>query len=284
VKGGDEIMGLVLVVGPDGPHLRALQDSGRLGGHELSRCSGSLEAVRIARSRPIDVLLTDPAAPIEEGLALVNEIKALRPDVRILVLAPALTDADVIRALRAHVFACFTEPLDHGEILEMVRSAMDASDWQDGIEVLSGMPTWLTLRVTCRLLTVDRLTRFMTEWRADLPSDERDLLMSAFRELLLNAMEHGAGFDADKTIQVTAARTARAIVFHFRDPGNGFDPDDLQHAARTSAPDHVVATTLHRAETGLRPGGFGMLIVRGVVDELIYNEQGNEVLMIKHTA
>lgn len=275
-------MGLVLIVGPDGPHVRALHDSGRFAGDELSRCGGSSEAVRMVRSRPVDVLLTDPATPIEEALALVEEIKALRSSVRIVVLAPALTDADVVKALRAHVFACFTAPFDQAEIAEITHSAMDASDWKDGIEVLSGSPTWLTLNVTCGLVSVDRLTRFMTEWRADLPSAERDLLMSAFRELLLNAMEHGAGFDADKTIQVTAARTARAIVFHFRDPGNGFDPADLRHAAQTSAPEHVVATTLHRAETGLRPGGFGMLIVRGVVDELIYNEQGNEVLMIKH--
>ncbi len=33
---------------------------------------------------------------------------------------------------------------------------------------------------------------------------------------------------------------------------------------------------------GLRPGGFGMLIVRQIVDELVYNERGNEVLLIKH--
>jgi anti-sigma regulatory factor (Ser/Thr protein kinase)/CheY-like chemotaxis protein len=276
-------MGVVLIAGPEGAHVRALRESALLAAHQLSRCSGSLEAVRFARSRPVDVLLTDPAAPIEEDLVLVEEIKAIRSDVRIIVLAPALTDADVIKALRAHVFACFTEPFDQVEIAEMTRSAVEASDWKDGIEVLSALPNWLSLRVACRLLTVDRLTRFMTEWRGDLPSAERDLLMTAFRELLLNAMEHGAGFDPGKTIQVTAARTARAIVFHFRDPGNGFDPADLLHAAQTSAPDHVVATTLHRAETGLRPGGFGMLIVRGVVDELIYNEHGNEVLMIKHT-
>jgi anti-sigma regulatory factor (Ser/Thr protein kinase)/CheY-like chemotaxis protein len=276
-------MGLVLIAGPEGAHVRALQSNSRLAEHELVRCSGLLETVRCTRGRPVDVLLTDPATPIEETLALVDEVKAVRSDVRIIVLAPALTDAEVIRALRAHVFACFTEPFDHVDIAEMIRSAMAACDWKDGIEVLSGHAKWLTLRVACRLLTVDRLTRFMTEWRADLPSSERDLLMTAFRELLLNAMEHGAGFDANKTIQVTAARTARAIVFHFRDPGNGFDPKDLQHAARTSAPEHVVAATEHRADVGLRPGGFGMLIVRGVVDELIYNEQGNEVLMIKHT-
>ena len=39
---------------------------------------------------------------------------------------------------------------------------------------------------------------------------------------------------------------------------------------------------MHRAEAGLRPGGFGMLIARQVVDEVAYNERGNEVLLIKH--
>ena len=38
-----------------------------------------------------------------------------------------------------------------------------------------------------------------------------------------------------------------------------------------------------REELGLRPGGFGMLIAKEVVDELVYNERGNEVLLIKHT-
>lgn len=275
-------MGHAVIVDPEGVHLRALQAMDFFNGHDLSGCSGLSEAIDRVGRHPVDVLLTNPATPIAETLAFLDQIKAVRTDMRIIVLAPALTDADVVHALRADAFACFTEPFDYAEIADMTRSALSAVDWKDGIEVLSGLPSWLTLRVACGLVTVDRLTRFMTEWRGDLPSDERDLLMAAFRELLLNAMEHGAGFDADKTIQVTAARTARAIVFHFRDPGNGFDPTDLQHAARTSAPEHVVATTVHREETGRRPGGFGMLIVRGVVDELIYNEQGNEVLMIKH--
>ena len=33
---------------------------------------------------------------------------------------------------------------------------------------------------------------------------------------------------------------------------------------------------------GLRPGGFGMLLAKRIVDEMFYNEQGNEVLLIKH--
>jgi anti-sigma regulatory factor (Ser/Thr protein kinase) len=35
---------------------------------------------------------------------------------------------------------------------------------------------------------------------------------------------------------------------------------------------------------GLRPGGFGMMVAKQVVDEMFYNELGNEVLLIKRLA
>ena len=33
----------------------------------------------------------------------------------------------------------------------------------------------------------------------------------------------------------------------------------------------------------MRPGGFGILLVRNLVDELVYNERGNEVILIEYT-
>jgi anti-sigma regulatory factor (Ser/Thr protein kinase) len=35
-------------------------------------------------------------------------------------------------------------------------------------------------------------------------------------------------------------------------------------------------------EQRLRPRGFGMLIARQVGDELVYNQPGNDVLLVKH--
>ncbi len=32
----------------------------------------------------------------------------------------------------------------------------------------------------------------------------------------------------------------------------------------------------------MRPGGYGLLLAGGTVDELIYSEIGNEVLLIKY--
>jgi anti-sigma regulatory factor (Ser/Thr protein kinase) len=170
-----------------------------------------------------------------------------------------------------------------GEVAEMVRRAVQNPDWQDGLQVVSARPDWLSLRVDCRRLSADRLMRFLSELGRDLPEVTRDDLLSAFREVTLNAMEHGAGFAPDQVIEVSAVRTQRAIVYYVRDPGPGFSPADLPHAAVSNPPDDPVAHLERRAQLGLRPGGFGLLIARQVVDEFLHSERANEVLLIKHT-
>jgi anti-sigma regulatory factor (Ser/Thr protein kinase) len=275
-------MGRVLVIGRTRTLADDLRAAPALQPHQVDHCGGSIEALKLVRAREMDVVLTDPDTSIGEDLACSQEFSAIRPGIRTILLAPEASDQEVIAALRAHVFACFTAPFDHHAIADMVAAALDVSDWRDGIEVVSGLPHWLTLRVACRRVTAERLVVFMTELQDALPDDERHLLIAAFRELLLNAMEHGAGFNAEKVVEVTAAKTARAIVYHFRDPGDGFDPDDLKHAASEPTAEQIVASALHRSEQGLRPGGFGMLIARSVADELVYNERRNEVLLIKH--
>jgi anti-sigma regulatory factor (Ser/Thr protein kinase) len=197
-------------------------------------------------------------------------------------LAATISHVELVAAMASHIFAVFASPLDYGEIVAMSQAALAEPDWHDGIEVVSALPQWMTLKVACQLLTAERVIRFVTEHEATMPVHERDLLMAAFREIVVNAMEHGGGFNPAKSIEVTVARTQRAVVFHFRDPGAGFDRSGLSHAAASPTPEAVMSTAMKRAELGMRPGGFGMLIVRQIVDEVVYNERGNEVLLIKH--
>jgi len=244
---------------------------------------GEAEALHLLRRYSIEVVLTSPQTLPEQDLALLEEMRRIRPGVRTILLVPETTPNGVIAALRAQVFACFSAPFELKEITAMVKSALEEVDWRNGIEVLSAQPDWIELRVACRLLTADRLMSFMTEWIALSPDQERSRLMTAFREILLNAMEHGAGFDPEKVIEVSAVRTERAIVYYFRDPGPGFRRDALPHAAISNPPENPTKHMDYRTTRGIRPGGFGLLIAKQMVDEVIYNEIGNEVLLIKYT-
>ena len=277
-------MSRILLIGSHDGFERGLRSSAALSGCELVTAHGNVDAVRQARARATDVVITDPDTPVRDDLALVDELLDARPGLKAIVLAPAAAPADLIDAIRARVFACFVAPFDAGQVAEMTRRAIDGADWRDGISMESGLPEWVSLTVNCRHLTAERLIQFMSEYRRDIPADDRDSLMTAFREMLMNAMEHGAGFDPEKVIRVTAIRTSRAIVYHFRDPGAGFTADMLDRSALSNTGTDPAAHLERRAELGLRPGGFGILVAKQIVDEMLYNERGNEVMLIKRLA
>jgi anti-sigma regulatory factor (Ser/Thr protein kinase) len=274
-------MARILMVAPDDELLKALRSSPLLEEHSIDVAAGDTDAVRRLRQRSFDVLITAPDTDLDEDAALLDEVRDVRPGVRIVLLAPRTTPDQVIAALRQRFFACFSAPFDGSEIADMVARAAEAGDWKEGIEVLSATPDWIHLHVNCRLLSAERLLNFFTELRSDVPEAPRDDFLSAFREVLVNAMEHGGGFDPDRVVEVTAVRTARTMVFYLRDPGPGFDVATLAHAA-PGRPEDLLALAEAREAGGLRPGGFGLLITRQTVDEVIHNERGNEVILIKH--
>jgi anti-sigma regulatory factor (Ser/Thr protein kinase)/ActR/RegA family two-component response regulator len=271
----------ILVIGGDGALRSRLEAAGDLAGCEFVTAAGNVDAVRQTRTRAIDVVVTDPDTPVLDDLALLDELRASRPGLKAIVLAPAAAPSEIIEAIRSRVFACFVAPFDAGHVAEMTRRAVDAADWRDGISVESGLPKWSSLTVNCRHLTAERLIQFMTEYRRDLPEDDRHSLITAFREVLMNAMEHGAGFDPEKVVHVTAIRTDRAIVYYFRDPGAGFTTAELERSALSNRETDPIAHLDRRASLGIRPGGFGILVAKQIVDEMFYSERGNEVILIK---
>jgi DNA-binding response OmpR family regulator len=273
----------VLLIGDDMSVLAGVKAQPEMPAFEVEVAAGGVDAVRRIRQRPFALVVSTPRSSLEEDLAMLDELREARPGVPAILLATRATREAVIAAMRKHVFACFTAPFEWSEVAAMVKAALTEPNWRDAIEVLSATADWVSLRVQSRLLTAERVVQFMREMASDQPGNLRDDLVFAFREVLLNAMEHGAGFNPDLVIEVSAVRTERAIVYHFRDPGPGFRRQHLPQAIASNAPDDVMATADFREECGLRPGGFGMMLVSKLVDEVIYNETGNEVILVKHT-
>jgi len=275
-------MSRILVIGSHTEPNREISNAIAAVDFPMECSAGHADTLRRLRMQSFGVLITSPDTTIEEDLALLGEVRSIRPGVKCIVLAPRSTPEEVIAALRSRVFACFTPPFDARAIATLACSAASDIQWRDDIQILSARPGWVSLRVHCRLITAERLLTFAKELNAQLPDDIRQEIMQALREILLNAMEHGAAFNPEQVVEVTAVRTGRALVFHVCDPGAGFRPESLTHAAIGNPSDDPIAHMVQREEDGMRPGGYGLLLAAGIVDELIYSDVGNEVLLIKY--
>lgn len=272
----------ILLVGDDATVKRLLQTAAQKQAVAIETARNNAACIERVKEQPFDLIVTDLQTPGMDDLELLRRVRWLRPEAKVIVLAPDSTPEDVIEAVREHAFGYFSQPLDASTFAQLVTHALQVKNWTDGIELLSARPEWIALRVRCRRMTAERLLQFMRELRMNLPVEERENIGIAFREMLMNALEHGAGFDQHKTVDVCAVRTPRFVLYQIRDPGEGFSLEDLPHAAISNPTDDPIAHIAYRTEHGLRAGGFGMMIVRDLVDELYYNEKGNEVLLIKH--
>lgn len=239
------------------------------------------EALDRLRTTPCDLLFAGQGRNGFDGLKLLRQVRAIRPETRVIVSGEA-NPVSVVGAIRQHAYSYVHKPLQAGPIAEMVQQALSAESWRDDIRVLSARPEWVTLEVRCKMDVADRTTHFLRELESDLPAHTRDDIAAAFRELLMNAIEHGGKSDPRKRVRVSLLRTGRSLIVHLADPGAGFSLDELPHAAISNPDDKPIRHIEVRAEEGRRPGGFGILMTRNLVDELLYNERGNAVLFVKY--
>jgi anti-sigma regulatory factor (Ser/Thr protein kinase)/ActR/RegA family two-component response regulator len=241
----------------------------------------NLAALAAARGRAFDLIVTSDKTSGREDIELLRQIRRVRPHTRLIILAGESTPSDVIASMRERAFSYFSRPFSLDTLAEMIRLATEGPCWDDGIEVVSGTPELIQLLARCEVKTADRLVHFLNEI-AELPDPERNQVATAFREMLLNAIEHGGGLDPNQYVEIEYVRARHMVTCHITDPGPGFTLDEIPHAAIANPTDDPIRHIALREERGMRPGGFGVLLAQKLVDELIYGQEGNEVLLIKY--
>ena len=248
---------------------------------DVEHAKDNQQALQFAKERPYDLIVTGERSSGTEDIELLRRLRLVRPHTRLIILTDEFTPGDVLNSIRNRAFSYFTRPFSTERFAEMIRIAMNEPFWDDGIEVLSATPNWIRLCVRCDVVTANRLVQFYRE-SSGLPDAETEEVATAFREILLNAMEHGGKFDPSQHVEVSYVRTKRMVLCKVKDPGTGFSLDELKHAALDNPPDDPFRHMEEREKRNLRPGGFGILMSKKLVDDLIYNEKGNEVLLIKY--
>jgi len=272
----------ILVVDDDRALRHALTSLLKGSGYSVASASDGVEALEQLAKRKFDLLLLDVGLPRISGLEVLAQLRSKDLSPRVVVMTADDAPETLLRAVRDRAYDYVTKPFPPNAIIGIVERALADPAASLPIEVVSARPEWVELLVPCALEVADRIQSFMMRLDADLPEQARESVGLAFRELLINAIEWGGRLDPSRKVRISYLRARRMLLYRIADPGQGFRPESLTHAAVTNPENEPFRHMLVREEKGLRPGGFGISLVRTMVDELLYNEAHNEVVFIKY--
>ena len=238
------------------------------------------EGLKTLEERRFDLLLLDLGLPDIHGLDVLTQLRHDKRGTRVAIITADDTSESLLRAIRDNAYEYLRKPFTMEQIAQLAERAFSTTS-EPEIQVLSAKREWLELSIPCTRDAAERIEHFVRQLGADLSLDLMQPVALAFRELLMNAVEWGGGLDPQRRVRISCLRTPRMLFYRIADPGAGFKFEGLTHSAAFN-PEGVFGSSAVRQEKGLRPGGLGVLMVREVADELIYNEAQNEVVLVKY--
>jgi CheY-like chemotaxis protein len=271
----------ILVVDDDRSTRHLIRLQLRSAGYSVETAGDGASALARLGRKPFDLVLLDIWMPGMDGLEVMAKLREKPSPPKVIVMTVDDAPETVLRALREHACRYLTKPVEPSELIGMISEVLEAGP-ERPIEVISAKPDWVELVVPCDRQAAARIQSVLAQLETDLPEEVRSGVGQAFRELLMNAIEWGGELDPDQTVRISYLRARRMLLYRIADPGRGFDFKKLSHAAVSNPSDRPMDHAAVREEKGLRPGGFGLVLTRAMVDELLYNEAQNEVVFIKY--
>jgi CheY-like chemotaxis protein len=274
-------------------------------GYRVELVEGGKEALERVSMDPVDLVLTDLLMPEMDGLELVRAMRQQHPDVPVVLLTAHGNETIAVEALESGAASYVPKAQQAERLTGTVARVLERADadhrgdrlarcvleyqWRLALENDPDLIRPLIKQVLEMMASVDYADR-----------GERIRVGEALEQALLNAMYHGnleigenelaelrADFDdrrldafvrqrrqepkyADRRILVVVRISPDEARFVIRDEGSGY---------RVSAKmDDATAT---RFESGQHRG---LTLIQTLMDEVRFNERGNELTMSKLTA
>ena len=266
-------------------------------GTQVLYASNGAEALEVLGEAELDLVITDLVMPEIDGLGLVARIREDHPLVPVILVTSQGSEEVAVKALQEGASSYVPKRSlgsDLAETVELVLSS--AAQERCRSELMNSM----TRSESVWSLANDRrlfgpLVSHIQESLSSLGLlDEGDTTRAgvALEEALVNAAEHGnLGVDStlreqdrdaylglvaqrrlespyrDRRIDLEVRLDPQEAVFIVRDQGEGFDPSSL---ADSRDPENL-----------LKVSGRGVLIMRTFMDDVRFNDAGNEVTLVK---
>ncbi len=240
--------------------------------------SGEQALAMISAQKP-DLILLDLTLPDINGFELCDRLKRARETNLIpIVMVTAFKDAHHrATGVRVGANGYLTKPFTAAHLYEMIDAALA---WHEEHKQ-RGTTGEIVFDIRSELSYLSQASDMLADLFAHTPLTDRHLkdLKQAVMEMGGNAIEWGHRKNADLVLRITYRIDPSSVTLIIKDQGPGFDPRNLPHAASDADPiGHIEI----RNELGLREGGFGIMLARGLVDQFRYNRDGNEVTLVKH--
>ena len=236
------------------------------------------QGLRLAREHVPDVVLLDLMLPDINGFDVCRQLRSDRSTMLTpIVMLTALGDAENrMHGFRVGANAYVTKPYGVEELFHAISAARA---WRAGMDE-ENMQGEIHVELNSEIAFLQELNDFLMHLCQSTPLTNEQVmqLRQAVLEMGQNAIEWGNRHRVEKLVHIRYRLFDDRVEIVVRDQGSGFDPDQLPHAA---ADDDPVSHLDVRDKLGLRTGGYGLMISRGMVDEMRYNDQGNEVTLIK---
>ncbi|MBI5433603.1 MAG: sigma-54-dependent Fis family transcriptional regulator [Planctomycetes bacterium] len=115
----------VLVVDDEAFVRESLREVLTLEGLRATAVAGVGEALAVASSEPVHVIVTDLSMPQGGGLALLREVRSSGVDVPVIVISGVGTVADAVAAMKSGAFDFLQKPVDPEELLIVIGRAAE---------------------------------------------------------------------------------------------------------------------------------------------------------------
>src|SRR5215467_7256294 len=271
----------ILVADDDRTTRFAISSLLKKAGYAVTAVKDGAEALRKIQQTSFDLAFLDIWMPELTGLEVLARVRAGESHPKIVIMTSDGTPESLLRAVREQAYEYLSKPFPPKEAVEVAQRVLKENA-SPPIEVISAKAHWVELLIPCTREAAGRIQSFLMKLETDLPDDLRATIGLAFSELLLNAVEWGGKLDPNRKVRIAHIRSSRMLLYRVADPGPGFSFKALTHAAVGQPAEDPIAHVTVRDQLGIRPGGFGIAMIRAIADELLYNEAQNEVIFVKY--
>ncbi|MBI5181515.1 MAG: response regulator [Nitrospirae bacterium] len=118
----------ILAVDDDKEFLLLLHDVLKEDGYEIDLAEGMSEAIEKIRATSFDLIITDKNIPEPKGAELINKIKAITPNSKIIVLTAFGDVESYLELMNMGIHDYLTKPIKMSELKMSVKKALNLQE------------------------------------------------------------------------------------------------------------------------------------------------------------